>query len=141
MAFEPNYRRVYWAGAAIVLMIDVELRKASGGELSLDVLLSRLQARRALFSHSWSARELLTTFDELAGMLACQGVTSRYLEGGCRLPDLAALYGELGIAVDAAGVRFSPAPLTWIRDAIAPVSVSPAATAAPRAKLSGVMSR
>jgi len=127
MAFEPNYRRVYWAGAALVLMLDVELRKASGGELSLDVLLSRLQSRRQLFTHSWSARELLATLDELAGIPACQSVTSRYFADGSRLPDLTALYEQLGIDSDEAGVRFMSTPLAWVRDAIAPVDARPVA--------------
>jgi hypothetical protein len=64
--------------------------------------------------------------DELAGLPACQGVTERYLEGGSRLPDLSALYEELGITLDEMGARFVPAPLAWVRDAIAPLAATPA---------------
>ena len=40
MPFEHNYQRVYWAGAAIALMIDVELRERSHGELTVGEMLA-----------------------------------------------------------------------------------------------------
>jgi hypothetical protein len=114
MAVEPNYQRVYWAGAAIALMIDVRLRSQSAGRLSLEWLLSRLHEQPALFSRSVSARELLQTLDELAGNAVCEPIAGRYLDVG--LPDLTTLYVELGIAVSPE--VHDSAPLAWVRDAI-----------------------
>jgi len=110
MPFEHNYQRVYWAGAAIALMIDVELRERSGGALSLPQLLARLREEPRLFMRALSAAELLRELDRLAGLPLCEALAARYLQGP--LPDLGALYQELGIA----GAR--DAPLTWVRDAI-----------------------
>lgn len=119
MAFESNYRRVYWAGAAIALMIDVELRKASAGRLSLDGLLARLRREPALYLAGMSAQELLGHLDRLAGVRACEPIAARYTSGS--LPDLSALYRELGVipGADASEVRFDAhAPSAALRDAI-----------------------
>jgi len=116
MAFEPNYRTVYWAGAAIALLIDVELRRQSQGRTSLPVLLARLRAEPALFTRGSSARELLRALDELAGLRACESLALRYLEA--ELPDLTAAYAQLGITLAQGEARFQSAPLAWVREAI-----------------------
>jgi hypothetical protein len=119
MAFEQNYRRVYWAGAAIALMLDVQLRSDSAGRLSLDVLLSRLRSRPELFMRRLSARELLQILDESTAadaQPACEALASRYL--AANLPDLTALYTELGIDPTTGDASASPAPLAHVRDAI-----------------------
>ncbi len=49
-----EYFRVYWAGAALALLLDVEARRASGGRVSLD------DAMRALVVHPASGRRSIT---------------------------------------------------------------------------------
>jgi hypothetical protein len=118
MAYAGNYQRVYWAGAAIALMADVELRRKTDGKASLDAVLAGLTRDHVGALRGLSAGELLREMDARAGMPVFQDIASRYLAGG-RLPDLSALYRELGL-LDASDRLGSPraAPLAWVRDAI-----------------------
>ena len=61
------YRSVYWAGAAFFLIADVELRKGSGGQKSLETLLRTLRAQHS-YERTWNADDVLQRLDELAGM-------------------------------------------------------------------------
>jgi hypothetical protein len=110
MPFEHNYQRVYWAGAAIALMLDVELRRQSQGAVSLPQLLARLREEPQFFTRALGAAELLRELDRLSGRPLCEPLAARYLHGS--LPDLGALYQELGLT------GAPEAPLAWIRDAI-----------------------
>ena len=112
-----NYERVYWAGAAIALMADVEVRRVTAGRVTLDGVLAEL-LRQHRFADSVSARELLGAMDQAAGVSVFENTARRYLDGG-RLPDLTELYRELGLVDDGGQVAAEPeAPLGWIRDAI-----------------------
>jgi hypothetical protein len=114
MPYAHNYQIVYWAGAAIALMLDVELRAQSQGRLSLDVILSRLREQPEWYVRARSARELLQAFDRLAGTPVCAALASRHMHG--ELPQLKALFEQLGVAQSASS-RMA-APLAWVRDAI-----------------------
>jgi hypothetical protein len=118
MAFAGNYQRVYWAGAAIALMADVELRRKTAGKVSLDTVLTKLVHDRVGTWQGLTAAELLRAMDERAGVAVFQDIAGRYLSGG-RLPDLSALYEQLGL-LDGSGalVDRKIAPLSWVRDAI-----------------------
>lgn len=62
---ERNTRmKIYWSGAALALMADVELRRRSGGEESLDTVLDRFQACCLPSRRTWTARELFAEFDK-----------------------------------------------------------------------------
>jgi hypothetical protein len=115
MPFEHNYQRVYWAGAAIALMLDVELRQRSGGAVTLPQLLARLRSDQLLFMRALSAAELLHELDRVSGFPLCEELAARHVHG--TLPDLGSLYQQLGIRPPASGSKM-PAPLTWVRDAI-----------------------
>lgn len=118
MPFAHNYQRVYWAGAAIALMLDVELRRASHGALTLERMLARLRRDRVRFEHATTARELLRAIDQLAGVAVCERLAERQLTTP-RFPELSGLYRELGVSIDARGdVTQTDAPLAWVRDAI-----------------------
>lgn len=122
MPFAHNYQRVYWAGAAIALMLDVELRRQSSGALSLELLLARLREHPEWYLRAHSAREILRELDRLAGLSVCEALAARHVNGP--LPDLRPLFGQLGLAPDGDRVREAvrvtqaPAPLAWVRDAI-----------------------
>ncbi len=63
---ERNTRmKIYWSGAALALIADVELRRQSGGKESLDTALERLQACCLPSRRTWTARELFAKLDEL----------------------------------------------------------------------------
>lgn len=57
--------KIYWSGAAIALLADVELRERSGGAESLDVVLDRFQHCCLPSQRRWSGTELFTRFDSL----------------------------------------------------------------------------
>lgn len=120
MRHAHNYERVYWAGAAIALMLDVALRRDSGNQQTLESVLASLHDSDAHdFLHAYSANELLLALDREAHKPLCRTLAEQKLTAP-QLPDLSALYAQLGIAVDPNGaVQLTPdAPLAWIRDAI-----------------------
>ena len=112
MAHEANYQTVYWAGAAIALMTDVELRRRSEGRMSLDSALAALADEPRFMKVPASAQSLLAALDRASQGSTFHDVAARYLEGR-ELPDLSELYRELGLRDS--GER---APLGWVRDAI-----------------------
>lgn len=57
--------KIYWSGAAIALLADVELRRRSGGSESLDAVLGRFQECCLPSHRRWSGTELFTKFDSL----------------------------------------------------------------------------
>jgi predicted metalloprotease with PDZ domain len=117
MAHAHNYQRVYWAGAAIALMCDVELRRRSAGKITLDSVLAELLHRHAQVIRPVAASDLLRALDEIAGMNVFEQIAQRYLAEGEHFPELSALYRELGLS-DQPGVVRGDAPLAAIRDAI-----------------------
>jgi hypothetical protein len=119
MPVAHNYQRVYWAGAAIALMLDVELRRATRGELTLERMLARLRRDPVRFEHAHTARELLRALDQLAGVEVCEPLAERQLTAA-RFPELSGLYDELGVSIDTRGnvSQATDAPLAWVRDAI-----------------------
>jgi predicted metalloprotease with PDZ domain len=126
MPYAGNYRTVYWAGAAIALMVDVELRKRSQGKESLDGALATISQRADIMSKPATADSLLEQLDSAVGGHVCSGVAQRYVTGRA-LPDLADLYRQLGLLGASAPSptsepvqlqQHADAPLGWIRDAI-----------------------
>ncbi|NNF49136.1 MAG: hypothetical protein HKN65_04715 [Woeseiaceae bacterium] len=57
--------KIYWSGAAIALLADVELRQRSGDAESLDVVLDRFQRCCLPSGRRWSGRALFQQFDRL----------------------------------------------------------------------------
>jgi hypothetical protein len=55
--------KIYWSGAIIALMADVELRRRSGGRESLDGILDQLQDCCLPSARSWSGTDLFETLD------------------------------------------------------------------------------
>lgn len=105
------FGRVYWAGAAIALLADVELRRAGS---SLDDAMRRAFARRA---ETMTAAELVRAMDgEDEGPIA--RIVARWL-GTSEFPDVAPTLEWLGVQVGAAGVVLdAAAPGSPVREAI-----------------------
>jgi hypothetical protein len=116
MPHAHNYQIVYWAGAAIALMLDVELRAKSEGRVSLDVVLSRLRAQAEWYTRARTAHELLEAFDRIAALPVCSTLANRHMHG--ELPQLKSLFEQLGVALGPAAPTRTAAPLAWVRDAI-----------------------
>jgi len=110
--------KVYWSGAALALLADVELRERTGGRVQLDAALERLQSCCLPSSETWSGPELFRTLDSLVGQSVFTPLYERHADAP-GFPDLTPLFERLG--VDIAGGTVSlrdDAELAWIREAI-----------------------
>ena len=59
--------KIYWTGAALALLADIEWRKRSDGQEYLDLALDRLQACCLPGTTVWTGREFVRKLDELVG--------------------------------------------------------------------------
>lgn len=98
-----TYHRVYWGGAAIALFLDVELRRESGGSLSLDHAMREVRrafrtgdaARRA---DAIPAAAIVAHLDAWLGRPLFTEVASRHL-AATEFPETAATLARLGVVV------------------------------------------
>lgn len=95
---EGLHQRVYWAGAALVLMIDARLRHESEGGNSLDRVLSKLQACCLPSDRLWNAHRLVDLFDRLGKTGTFSAVVSDWLDES-RFPDVRELLRRLGVEI------------------------------------------
>ena len=116
---ERNTRmKVYWSGASLALMADVELRRRSGGAESLDRVLDRFQRCCLPSPRSWSGVELFEKFDALLDEPLFMNLYQQYADAA-DFPDARPLFGQLGIEVHDGQIRFdNDAGLAMIRQAI-----------------------
>jgi len=98
--------KIYWSGAALALMADVELRRRSGGAESLDIVLDRLQQCCLPSQYTWSGRELFTKLDSLIDEPLFLSLYRQYADAS-DFPDLQPLLQRLGVTVDDAGIHLS----------------------------------
>jgi hypothetical protein len=78
---ERNSRmKIYWSGAALALMADVELRRRSDGAESLDLVLDRFQSCCLPSRRTWSGRELFARFDALVDEPLFVALYERYAD-------------------------------------------------------------
>ena len=127
------YQRVYWAGAAYWLTVDRDLRRSSGGALTLDTALSRFRDCCLPAYRRWQPEDFVARLDALAGT---DIFATRYREFARmrRFPDWQKVYKDLGIRTGGEHLAFDAgAPDAAIREAImTPRSETPAAVAARR---------
>lgn len=122
------FRRVYWAGAAIALIADVEMRRRSGGRRSLDDGLLALHACCAARASAVEASEAMARIDE-GGPPIFTAVARRAL-GSREMPDLDATLRALGLELGPSGPRLVGGPeAAALREAI----MAPRAELAPPA--------
>lgn len=96
MRASGGYMRVYWSGAAIVLMADVELRRRTAGRMSLDIAMAQLATCCLPGDRTWSAREVFSRLDEITQSdvfmnLYRENVNNR------NFPDISVTSRQLGI--------------------------------------------
>jgi len=110
--------KVYWSGAAIALMADVQLREQSGGEETLDLVLDRLQVCCLPSDRVWSGQELFAKMDSLTEYRVFTALYRRYANTA-GFPDVRPLFDRLGLSVSNNKVRLKRhAELANIRLAI-----------------------
>lgn len=114
---DEAYMRVYWSGAAIALLADLQLRKQSGGKQSLDSALEKLSKCCQPWDRAWSARSLMEQLDDLTGTTLFSALYREHVTSA-DFPDLKDAYGELGLKVHAGEIQMKAAPYAQLRDAI-----------------------
>jgi hypothetical protein len=113
---DSTYTRVYWSGAAIALLADVQLRKLSHGK-SLDSALEKLAHCCQPWDRAWSARALMDRLDDLTGTSMFTALYREHVDA-TDFPDLTAVYTDLGLKVRGNKITLTPAPYAHLRDAI-----------------------
>jgi predicted metalloprotease with PDZ domain len=103
---EDTYMRVYWEGAAMLLIADVRLRQMTAGKQSLDTALAALNECCAANDRAWSAHELVAKLDELTGAHIFGEIYDEHVASK-RFPDLSQTYRALGITAGSGGLEFS----------------------------------
>ena len=110
--------KIYWSGAILALMADVELRQRYAGRESLDDVLDRLQRCCLPAAERWTGPQLLAKLDSFVGDPVFMPLYRDYAdEEG--FPDIAPLFRRLGIDIEDGRVALrDDAELTSVRDAI-----------------------
>lgn len=91
--------KIYWSGAALALMADVELRRRSNNRESLDNVLDRLQACCLPSARSWTGPELYGKLDALIDEPVFMPLYYRYADSD-GFPDVRPLFERLGLTVE-----------------------------------------
>ena len=103
---DGTYMRVYWEGAAMLLIADVRLRQMTAGKQSLDTALAALNDCCAMTDRAWSARGLFDKLDEVTGTRIFGEIYDQHVASR-NFPDLSQTYRALGIATGTGGIEFS----------------------------------
>lgn len=98
--------KIYWSGAALALIADVELRRRSAGRESLDTVLDRLQRCCLPSARTWSGPELFAQLDRFVAEPLFVPLYERYADSA-GFPSVTPLLTELGVITDAGDLRFS----------------------------------
>lgn len=115
---DGGYMRVYWSGAAILMLADVELRRRSDNRQSLDTVLAQFAGCCLDPEPEWTARQVFEKFDELSGTDVFRKLYDAHVQSTA-FPDLSSVYAEIGLEALGGKVGLSAdAPHTDIRDAI-----------------------
>jgi len=108
MMRDRSFMRVYWSGAALALLADVELRQRSAGAQSMDTALAALSDCCLPADRSWTARELMQKLDRLTGTTVFMDLYRKHVDSD-EFPDLGAVYAQLGLQpTSATRLRLDP---------------------------------
>ena len=103
---DDTYMRVYWEGAAMLLIADVRLRQITAGKQSLDTALAALNECCTTADRAWSARQLFDKLDEVTGTGIFGEIYDQHVASK-NFPDLTQTYKALGISTGPGGIEFS----------------------------------
>ena len=96
--------KVYWSGAALALMADVELRRRSGGRESLDTVLAELGRCCLPSARAWSGVQLFSKLDEFLDAPLFMPLYRQYADAAA-FPDAQPVLARLGVLYEAGQVR------------------------------------
>jgi hypothetical protein len=113
-----TWGRTYWGGALFYLLADVEIRRQTGNRRGLQDALRAIVAADGNISRSWPVAQILATGDQGTGTHVLENLYAQMKDAPAST-DLAELWQQLGVDVQAGSVRFDDAaPLAAIRRAI-----------------------
>ena len=117
--FTPTWGRTYWGGALFCLLADIDIRKASGGKMSLrDALRGIVSAGFNMTDQVDSLSTVLKIADAATGTLALTVLYDR-MKDSPEAIDLSSLWHQLGIDTQHQEIQFNErAPLAALRAAI-----------------------
>lgn len=126
IGYNGIYQRVYWAGAAMLLGADLQLRNQTGGRQSLGTALEQLSRCCASEQRRWSAQEIIVRLDDLTGTTVFSDLVRTQFEGD-GYPDYEAVLARAGVKLEGARVEFdASAPWAAERDALMlPSAIAP----------------
>ncbi len=110
--------RVYWSGAALMLLADIQLRKTSGGLKSLDTALQALTTCCMKNGKTWRAWDMFVQLDQLTDTAVFTALYKKHVhaEG---FPDMRSTWENLGVDTRHNRVSLSDqAPMASVRSAI-----------------------
>lgn len=113
-----SYRRVYWSGAAMLFIADVELRKQTNGRQSLDTALAGLVDCCMALGKVWYGIDMMKQLDEITDTTIFSTVYQRYTRSR-KFPDVDQTLNALGVSERFGRLRLNEqAPLSEIRHSI-----------------------
>ncbi|WP_156338265.1 hypothetical protein [Chondromyces crocatus] len=116
----PTWGRTYWGGALFCFLADVEIRRRTRNERSLDDALRAVLAAGGNVSVRWPIEQVIEVGDEATGVPVLAELYAQWKDRPVE-PDLEALWRQLGVRLGERRVFFDEAaPLAGIRDAIVP---------------------
>ncbi len=98
--------KIYWTGAVVALLGDVELRERSNGEQSLDTVMQQLMECCLPSDRMWSGPEFYEQLDEIAGMPVFMPLYQQYADS-TDFPDAMATLARLGVEIENERVSFN----------------------------------
>ena len=112
------YLRVYWAGAAIMLAADLQLRAQTGGKQSLATALEQLMHCCLDSQRRWSAQEIIARLDEVTGTAVFSDLVRSQFDSD-RYPDFESALTRAGVKLDGKKIELdASAPWAAERDAV-----------------------
>ncbi|MGB0712658.1 MAG: hypothetical protein ACPGUC_03760 [Gammaproteobacteria bacterium] len=96
MLSEQAYMRVYWSGAAVFLLADLELRRHSGGRQTLGDVLGRFRDCCLNHHEAWSGARFMSALDRVSGTDVFSSLFEKW-SGSDRFPSLDTAYRYLGL--------------------------------------------
>jgi len=113
-----SFRGIYWGGAIVALLADVEIRRRSGGKQGLEHGLMALLDNDGHSSEVWALQDAIGVVDRAIGAPVLSKLAARYAARGHPL-ELDRLFSDLGVRRTPVGVKLDDtAPLAAVRRAI-----------------------
>lgn len=134
-----DFSGVYWGGAILVMLADLEVRRQTGGARGLEDGLRSVRRAGGHASEVWPLDRTLALSDQATGVRALAPLAAAHARHGTRV-DLGSVWRQLGVKVSAHGTRLDDgAPLAAVRRAMVGHLTSSKLGSAPKLKPSPAM--